>query len=120
MAVASWFCFQFNKLLFSKQLRTPLLVVERIKIDPLVWKQIFLDPFEKSSEQKRDFRVLRVAWARRRRRFLVWSGIQEPTNQYFLIYFPKVVSKLEKLAFLWPMASRGKAVLAKMAPGIKT
>ena len=65
------------------------MVVERIKIDPLVWKQIFLDPIEKSSEQKRDFWVLRVAWARRRRRFLGWSGIQEPTNQYFLIYFPK-------------------------------
>ena len=92
VVVASWFCFQFNKLLFSKQLRTPLFGCWAIKkIDPLVWKQIFLDPFEKSSEQKRDFRVLRVAWARRRRRFLGWSRIQEPKLPVFSYLFSEVV-----------------------------
>jgi hypothetical protein len=87
------FVFNVTNYFFQTIENPSFLVVGRLQIDPLVWKEIFLDPIEKSSEQKRHFRVLRVAWARRRRRFLGWSGIQEPTNQYFLIYFPKVVSK---------------------------
>jgi hypothetical protein len=106
---------------FFQTIGNPSFFVGRLQIDPLVWKEIFLDPIEKSSEQKRHYALLGRDGDGV---FLAGQGFRNQLTSIFLFIFRKWFRSFWKfgrsLPCLWPMASRGKAVLAKMAPGTKT